>query len=38
MSNLTKEQADAIKAQVDSDLAKLEAGTHHVVDGELVEK
>ena len=38
MSNYTREQADAIQAQIDSDLAKLEAGTHHVVDGQLVEK
>lgn len=39
MTELTKEQIEVIKAQVEGDLAKLNAGTHEVnASGELVEK
>ncbi len=38
MTELTREQCDELIAQVEDVKAKLEAGTHHVVDGELVEK
>jgi len=35
---LTAEQDKAIQEQVAADLAQLEAGTHHIVDGVLVAK
>ena len=38
MNELTKEQCDELIAQVADVNAKLDAGTHHVVDGKLVEK
>jgi len=39
MTEFTKQQIEEIKAQVDGDLAKLNAGTHEVnAAGELVEK
>ncbi len=36
MTELTKEQCEELIAQVEDVKAKLEAGTHHVVDGVLV--
>lgn len=38
MTELTREQCDELIAQVEDVKAKLEAGTHHIVDGEIVEK
>lgn len=39
MNELTKEQCEEIISQVNSDLAKIDAGTHEVnAAGELVEK
>jgi len=38
MNEFTKEMLDEIEAQALDTKAKLDAGTHHIVDGELVEK
>ena len=38
MSEYTREQCDELIAQIEDIKAKLDARTHHVVDGELVEK
>jgi len=38
MTELTREQCDELIAKVEDVKAKLDAGTHEVVDGELVEK
>ena len=36
--DLNREQCDKLIAEVEDVKAKLDAGTHHIVDGELVEK